>query len=253
MQVLATASPATRAQRIAVYRSAIVAVFLVLTGAILAYVLLATPILGAFTPTGRPSGEEMAVGMVAWGFAVLVPAGFLILGVAKLVQTVDGYASLRPRTVAPQLAQALGPDHVAASDLILPGGRRVPEMILGPFGIAILGDLPPASVSRHRGSSWEIRGPRGSWVPIENPLERASRDAERVRGWVATDDRDFLVKTYAAVVTDDPRIERTPSCAVVRTAELGAWLEALPPQRGLTPQRRERLLELVGSAVAGRP
>lgn len=250
MQVIAAASPATRAQRIAVYRSAIVAVFLVLTGGILAYVCLATPILGSFVPTGRPSSEEMAVGIVAWGFAVLVPAGFLILGVAKLFQAVDGYASLRPRTVAPQLARALGPDHVAAGGIILPGGRRVPELILGPFGIAILGDLPPASVSRHRGSSWEIRGPRGSWVPIESPLERAARDAERVRGWVATDDRDFLVKTYAAVVTDDPRIERTSSCAVVGTVELGAWLEALPPQRGLTPQRRERLVELIASVVA---
>jgi hypothetical protein len=89
-------------------------------------------------------------------------------------------------------------------------------------------------------------------VPIESPLERAGRDGERVRGWLATDDHDFLVRTYAAVVTDDPRIERTSSCAVVRTADLGAWLEALPPQRGLTPQRRERLVELIGSVAAGR-
>lgn len=251
MQVIATAAPATRAQRIAVYRSAVVAVLLVLTGAILAYVCLATPIIGTFMPTGRPSGEETAVGIVAWAFAVLVPAGFLILGVAKLFHTVDGYTSLRPRAIAPRLARALGPDHVAASDLTLPGGRRVHELILGPFGIAILGDLPPASVSRHHGSSWEIRGARGSWVPIESPLERAARDGERVRGWLATDDRDFLVKTYAAVVTDDPSIERTPSCAVVRSADLGAWLEALPAQRGLTPQRRERLVELIGSVAAG--
>ena len=252
MQVIATAAPATRAQRIAVYRSAVVAVLLVLVGAILAVVCLATPIIGSLMPTGRPTPEEMAVGVVGWGFAVLVPAGFLILGVAKLFQTVDGYASLRPRTIAGHLARTLGPDHVAAFDLLLPGGRRVHELILGPFGIAILGDLPPASVSRHQGSSWEIRGPRGSWVPIESPLERAARDGERVRGWLATDDHDFLVKTYAAVVTDDPRIERTSSCAVVRTAELGAWLEALPPQRGLTPQRRERLVELIGSVAAGR-
>ncbi len=251
MQVIATAAPATRAQRIAVYRSAVAAVLLVLTGAILAVVCLTTPIIGSLMPSGRPTPEQMALGVIGWGFAVLAPAGFLILGIAKLFQSVDGFASLRPRAFGRHLAQTLGPDHVAAFDLVLPGGRRIHELILGPFGIAILGDLPPASVSRHQGVSWEVRGPRGSWVPIESPLERAARDGERVRGWLATDDRDFLVKTYAAVVTDDPRVERTSSCAVVRTAELGAWLQALPPQRGLTPQRRERLVELIGSVAAG--
>jgi len=89
-------------------------------------------------------------------------------------------------------------------------------------------------------------------VPIEAPLDRAARDAERVRGWLATDDRDFLVKVYAAIVTDDERVERTSTCAVVRTHELAAWLEALPGQRGLTAARREHLVELLRSvAVRG--
>ena len=94
-----------------------------------------------------------------------------------------------------------------------------------------------------------MRGSRGRWIPIEAPLDRAARDAERVRGWLATDDRDFLVRVYAAVVTDDERVERTPTCAVVRPGDLAAWLEALPGQRGLTPDRRERLVELIRSVA----
>lgn len=252
MQVIATAAPASRAQRVAVYRSAVAAVLLVVVGALLAWVLLATPILGSVIPVGRPTETQMAIGMVAWGFAVLVPTGFLVLGVAMILHTVEGYAALRPRTLTPRLAGALGPDHLAATNLVLPGGRRIHELVLGPFGIVVLGDLPPPSISRHVGSAWEVRGPGGTWVPIEGPLDRTARDAERIRGWLATDDRDFLVKTYGAVVSDDPRVVRTPACAVVRSADLAAWLESLPPQRGLTLQRRERLAELIGSVAADR-
>lgn len=252
MQVIATTAAASRVKRVAVVRSAVAAVLLLVVGAILAWVCLATPVIGSFVPSGRPTGAQAVIGVAAWGFALLVPGSFLVIGVAKTIRTFEELAALRPQSLAPRLARALGPDHVAVSNLVVPGGRRVHELILGPFGIAILGDVPPPSVSRHVGSTWEIRGPRGTWVPIEAPLDRAARDAERVRGWLATDDRDFIVRTYAAVVTDDPRIERTPACAVVRTADLAAWLEALPVQRGLTPQRRERLVELIGAVAASR-
>ena len=82
-------------------------------------------------------------------------------------------------------------------------------------------------------------------------MQRASRDAERVRSWLASNDRDFLVRVYAAVVSDDPTMERSPDCAVVPTAELASWLEALPVQRGLTSARREHLVELVRALAAG--
>ena len=110
---------------------------------------------------------------------------------------------------------------------------------------------PPPSAGTSA-ASWEIRGERGLWTPIEPPLDRAARDAERVRGWLSTHDRDFLVRIYAAVVTDDQRVERTATCAVVPPRQLAAWLESLPAQRGLTPDRRSRLVELVRSVAAPR-
>ena len=188
---------------------------------------------------------------MAWGFAILVrPGSWCSASRAWPHHRSRSLAAADDRT--PTLARALGPDHLAATDLRLPGGRRIHELVLGPFGILVLGDVPPAAVSRHVGSRWEIRGARGRWVPIEAPLDRASRDAERVRGWLATHDRDFLVRVYAAVVTDDPRVDRTPTCAVVKPGDLAGWLEALPVQRGLNAERRESLVALIKSVAASR-
>jgi hypothetical protein len=253
MQVIAARVPNARAGRIEVYRTAAIAVLLLVAGVMLGWLCIGTPLITSLIPEGHPSAFQFLVGAFAWGTAILVPAGFLIIGFAHVAAAVDAAAALNPRTVTPALAKALGPDHLAATQLILPGGRRIHELVLGPFGIVVLGDVPPPSMSRHVGSHWEVRGSRGRWVPIEAPLDRASRDAERVRGWLSTDDRDFLVRVYAAVVTSDERVERTPTCAVVKPGDLGAWLEALPAQRGLTPARRERLVELLRSvALPGR-
>lgn len=252
MQVIAADAPRSRRDRLAILRSAATALLLMLAGVMIGWLCLGTPLINSFIPAGRPTTFQMMLGVMAWGFAILVPAGFLLFGFARMAHTIDAATSLRPTTVTPTLAGALGPDHLAATDLLLPGGRRIHELVLGPFGILVLGDVPPAGVSRHVGSRWEIRGARGRWVPIEAPLDRASRDAERVRGWLTTHDRDFLVRVYAAIVTDDPRVERTPTCAVVRTADLAVWLEALPLQRGLNAERRESLVALIKSVAASR-
>lgn len=250
MQVISASSTITRADRVAVARSVMVAVLLVLAGASLAWLCLGTPIVSGFIPIGRPSSAQTIVGVVGWGVAIVVPAGLAILGFARIAATVQAVRSLRPRTMVSRLARSLGPEHLAATNLILPGGRRIHELILGPFGVVVLGDIPPANLSRHVGARWELRGERGRWIPIEAPLDRTSRDAERVRGWLAAEDRDHLVRVYAAIVTQDQRVQRTPTCAVVAPSDLDAWLEALPVQRGLSPERRERLAELV-RAVAG--
>ena len=250
MQVIAVSSSASFADRVAVARSIVIAVLLLLAGAAIGWLCLGTPIVSSFIPYGRPGPVEIAGGILVWGFAIVVPAAFLILGVARVVSVVDAMSGSRPKRVTPHLSRALGPDHLAAMDLVLPGGRRVHEMVLGPFGIAVLGDVPPRSFTRHVGARWEIRDDRGRWIPIENPVQRASRDADRVRSWLAGNERDFLVRVYAAIVTDDPTMERSPDCAVVPTSEFGSWMEALPTQRGLTAQRRERLVELIRALAA---
>jgi hypothetical protein len=245
MQVIAASNPTSRVQRVAIARSLAVGILLLLAGAALAWLSIGTPLVTGFIPLGRPGALQIAGGIVVWGFAIVIPAVFVIMGFARMAAVVDALSSMRPRKVTPQLASALGPEHVAATDLVLPGGRRLHELVMGPFGIVVLGAVPPPSYSRHVGSRWEVRDDRGRWIPIEDPVQRASRDAERVRGWLATEDRDFLVRIYAAVVTEDERVDRSSTCAVIAPHELGAWLANLPPQRGLTPSRRDRVVERI--------
>jgi hypothetical protein len=252
MQVIAAAPPVTMSARLALARSALVATLLVAAGASMAWLFLATPIIGEVIPDGRPTTLQVVVGVLVWIVAIVVPAGLLLMGVARTADTLELAFALRRRGLSPAVRAALGPDMLAAMDLRIPGGRRVHELVLGPFGIVVLGEVPPPSVSRHSGPRWEVRDGRGRWIPIEGPLDRAARDAERIRSWLTSDDRDFLVRVYAAVVTGDPRIERTPSCAVVAPGAVGAWLAALPSQRGLTEERRLRLAALVREVAAGR-
>jgi hypothetical protein len=247
MQVIAAPGSSIRSHQLAIARSAATAALLLLAGAMLAWLCLGTSLVNSFIPAGRPSALQTAAGVAAWAFTILVPAAFLLIGFARVASTIDAAIALRPTAVTPKLAKSLGSDHLAATDLVLPGGRRIHELVLGPFGIVVLGDVPPASHSRHVRGRWELRDGRGRWIPIESPVERAARDAERVKGWLTTHDRDFIVRVYAAIVTDDPAIERSGSCAVVRSESLGAWLEALPVQRGLTTERRERLVALLQS------
>lgn len=89
----------------------------------------------------------------------------------------------------------------------------------------------------------------GRWIPVENPLDRATRDAERVRRWLATDDRDFVIKVYAAVIGPDATVPRTPTCAVITRDQIPAFLASLPPQRSLTSTRLQRIVEHVDAAV----
>jgi len=85
----------------------------------------------------------------------------------------------------------------------------------------------------------------GRWIPLEDPVDRTARDAERLRRWIGTEERDFIVKVYAAFVTDDPTISRTPLCAVIGPNEVAAWLTALPAQRSLYDTRRDDLIDRI--------
>ena len=147
-----------------------------------------------------------------------------------------------------QALNALSEDVTVASGLTLPDGRGVSDVVLGAFGAAVIRELPPTAVTRIREGRWELRTARG-WISLENPLERATRDADRVRRWLTNDDADFIVKVYAAVVGPETVVARTPGCAVLTPEQLASWIAALPPQRSLTESRRERLLQSARDAA----
>lgn len=251
MPVVAAARsrPSAAAPTRSIVYSALASIGFIGGGVLVAALILSTDVVTGLTQA-RPTPFQAATGVAAWAFALIVPGVFVIVGMARLVDTIELVMTRRQAPPpASQLAPLLSDDHVIASRVRLPDGRVIPEVVVGPFGVAIVEEVPPASVARHRAGRWELRVGSGRWMPIENPLDRASRDAERMRGWLAHEDHDHVVKVYAAVIDPEGALPRTPTCAVVRAQELAAWLGSLPVQRSLYADRRARIAALIEAAV----
>jgi hypothetical protein len=205
-----------------------------------------------FVPSGRPTTFQLVAGALAWTFALTAPPSFGLVGISRLVVATERARARRPRiTPAVRLARAIGDDHVVATNLRIPDGSRIiPELVVGPFGAAIVEELPPPAAVMSRGvRSWEVRSGEGRVRTIENPLERATKDADRVRAWLSSDETEYVVKVYSVVVGNDPRVERTATCAVVSPDDVAAWLTSLPPQPSLDAGRRERIVRMIRSAL----
>jgi hypothetical protein len=227
----------------------VVATLLIVTGVLLAIFAFATPLLTSFLPGGRPSTGQLVLGVAIWAIALVAPAGFVLLGTTRLARILSRARRAAPRQSPLMKAMGTLPEGATmASGLTLPDGRTVSDLVLGSFGAAVIRELPPAAVTRIREGNWELRTSRG-WIPLENPLDRATRDAERVRRWFGGDDADFVVKVYAAVVSANPPVARTTGCAVLTPAEIGPWVAALPAQRSLTAGRIEHMVELARAAA----
>jgi hypothetical protein len=248
MDVIAPARPLRRTSVVPLVGGTVLGTLLVIGGLALAYVVFATPFLNIAIPSGRPDISKAVIAIAIWAIALVAPAGFVLVGANRLAR---GLARARGRALRRSATlKALDdmPDDITvASGLTLPDGRGVSELVIGPFGAAVIRELPPAAVTRIRGDAWQVRAARG-WVQLENPLDRAVRDAERVRRWLADDD-DFLIKVYSAVVGPAASVARTPQCAVLTPDQLSAWISALPAQRSLTEGRHQRVLDTVRAAA----
>ena len=253
MQVIAIDQDRVRfAVGSAVVRALVVGTVLIASAGLLAWLVFGTGVLETFTPSGRVTTGRLIIGVVAWTFALIAPAGFGIIGLVRVGTAVEQIAASRPRmTPAYRLRAGLPDDHAIATRVRLPDGSRViPELVIGPFGAAVIEELPPAGAVVSRGPrSWDVRLSDGRVQMIDHPLERATRDAERVRAWFSGDEEEHVVKVYAAVVGADPKVERSSTCAYITPDQVGPWLASLPPQRSFDADRRDRVIRLVRSAL----
>jgi hypothetical protein len=219
-------------------------------GVCLAWLTLATPFVAVFAARGRAFSDETAFNTLGWLVAIALPATCLLVGAHRLF----GFIEL-PRPFAARrdplagLGSSLGSAYVAIRGLVLPGGRQIASVLVGPPGIVVLGQLPRSSQARPMGNHWEARVGDGEWVPIENPLERTARDAEAVRRWLLAEDNDFAVKVYAVVIAADQPVARTPATAVVERSQIPSFLATLPPHRTFTADRRKQVLDRIRRGV----
>jgi hypothetical protein len=245
---LIQSSHAMRPGRGPLVAATVVGSILFVGGLALAWLAFATPLVRSLTPSVvRPSPDQMALGALIWGLSLVAPPAFAIVGVVRL-WSVASTLTRRPQAGAlTRVAQQLGDEYVVAPSVRIDDARLIRNVVVGPFGVAIISEPPPPNATRRQGTSWEVRRQDGRWIPLENPLDRASRDAERLRGWISSEDRDFLVKSYAVFATTDPTVTRTSTCAVVTPDQIAAWLLSLPPQRSLTASRYADLVEAIRS------
>jgi len=236
----------------AVIRALAAGLALLAGASFLAYLAFGTNFLEALTPSGRAPDAQPLLGALAWTFGLTAPAAFGVVGLARVSAAIESLAANRGRaTPVLRSRGAISDDHAVAVGLRLAdGGRTVPEIVIGPFGAAVIEELPPASAVTSRGPRhWEVRAADGTTHMIEQPLERARRDADRVRAWLSGEDADHVVKVFAAVVGTDPDVARTSSCAVITPAQIGPWLASLPAQRSFDADRRDRVTKMVRTAL----
>jgi hypothetical protein len=212
----------------------------------LAWLVLSTPLLVRLTSAGLRDPAAPVVGAVAWAVALTAPTCFAVLGIIRLGGAVHSVQVARGTTspVASRAAR-LPPGCAVVPRIRLPEGRCIPDVVVGPHGVAFFEPLPPAAAARRTGARWEVRFADRTWRSIENPLQRAVRDGEQLRRHIESQEHGFVVRVQAAVLRDEYEIERSDGCAVVAPDDVPAWLAALPAQRGLTPDRLAHLVEIV--------
>jgi hypothetical protein len=221
----------------------------VAVGLSLAFLVIDTPMVSQLVPASRPNSSQVMIAMLVWALSLIAGGALLAAGTNRLAATV---ASVRSRgsRLSPvvRALRHLPAEVVVATGVVPRDGRPIPELVVGPFGVAVVHQMASRDAIRAVGQSWEARTQDG-WIPTEHPLDRVARDADRVRHWLGDGDLDFVVRVYAALVTPDTSLVRSPACAVITPEQIPAWIEALPRQRSLSAGRRHHLLARVREAV----
>ena len=246
MQSITPSHPGHRASSLIV--GTILGGCLVALGLGIALFALQTPLATSLVPQRPGSGVALAV--IVWALTLVAGGALLVAGTNRLAAIVATVRS-GPRPLS-SVAAAFGsvPEDIAVMTNVVPTeGRPIPEIVVGPFGVAVIHELGPKKVIRQVGTSWE-RKTRDGWVPTEHPLDTAERDAERVRHWMTHGDLDFVVRVYAALITADPSMLRSPLCAVITEDRIPDWIASLPRQRTLSEGRRQQIVARVRGAVA---
>jgi hypothetical protein len=221
------------------------AVWLGIAGAV-AWLVFATPLLAHLLDLGNGGPMAPVIGAAALAVALTAPAAFAIVGIARLGGAVTRARVARGSTTpVARIAAQLPESCTVIPRICLPDGRRIPDVVVGPHGVAIFESLPPVAASRRTGDRWEVRFADRTWRPIENPLQRAARDADRLRRHLDAQERDFVVRVQAVVLGDPGTVSRVDGCSVVAPDDVPAWLAALPAQRGLSPDRLAHVRELL--------
>ena len=217
-------------------------------GVTLAVLTIQTPFVARAMPGGA-AGSSSSAALLVWALAIAAGGSLLVSGAGRLAVALTGMRSGagRPSPLARVLAGL--PDDVTVVDgSPSRDGRPASQLVVGPFGVAVVHEMAPLAAVRQAGPSWEARTAHG-WTPTEPPLDRAARHADRLRHELGEADLDFIARVHAAIVIADAPVTRSPACAVI-TPRPGPGMDrvAAPPAE---PDRASP--GAPGRASSGRP
>ena len=173
--------PTRVGSRLSIVTGLVIGLLLIGLGAALGYLALATPFSQQFAPDPRANGVRVVLGAIGWTLLIAAPAITAVAGVAWLAGVYERASTFRtkPHPVT-GLTRILGEDYAAATNVRLPDGRIVSEIIVGPHGIAVFEPLPPQTMTQEPGRSLGAAGRQGSLDPAREPA-RAGRPIGRSR------------------------------------------------------------------------
>jgi hypothetical protein len=223
---------------------------LVAVGLGLAFLVIATPLIARLVPSPLTGSSQVTPAMLVWALSLAAGTALLVAGTSRLAATVaSARGRAAGRSAVMRVMGKLPEDIVVAAGVTPNDGRPIPELVIGPFGVAIIHELERGNRLRQVGGGWEAHTREG-WVPAEHPIDAVARDAERVRFWLTHGDLDFVVRVYAALVVSDTTIPRSATCAVISVDQIPDWLQSLPRQRSFSAGRRNHLLARIRAAGA---
>lgn len=193
--------------------------------ATLAYVALATPIVTRLVLSGRISSSGSAVFALAVAMIATIPLSLATAGIARLL---DAFRiALEPRSsVLRRVAGGLGYDTPFAP-LAIPNGCVVPQVAVGRFGAVVCRRAPGVGSVGRFGDRWEV-DVEGEWMPLELPSRKTRLGSAADGTHLGSDDRNFVVNVYAAVVTAPHEVDRAPWASVLRPDQILPYLAGLP-------------------------
>jgi hypothetical protein len=249
LNAMALITPHRRAPRLGMLvGGSVYGAVLTAAGLGLAHLALASPLTSLLSANQLSGAGQMPIALVIRSLSLIAGGALLLAGTNRLAVTLARLKTRdRQRGPGAQALASMSDEVVVVAEVVPNEGRAIPELAIGPFGAAVIHALPSSREVRLVGASWESRTPNG-WLPMENPIELAMRDAERVRRWFSIVDLDFVVRVYAALVVADQSLPRSATCAVLTPDQMPTWIAALPPQRRLTAARRARLRALAAPA-----
>ena len=113
-------------------------------------------------PAGRMASRASSPrAMFIWVLALIAGAGFSIAGTNRLAATVAAVRTgLAKRTPVVRMLSHLPDEVVVATNVVPDDGRPIPELVVGPFGVAVVHELGPRDAIRPVGSTLGACAPR---------------------------------------------------------------------------------------------